>query len=509
MYLLSISRLVPGEKKTVHNLKAGESPPLLSIVVVDSRSDVHPEWVEQCYQSLQAQTVPVDVIFIDNVGRTKTIGECFNAGVSLAKCDWVAFVGDDDFVAPEYAEFLERWIYSNRVQESKIVNVATYMTTWNEATPEYKKFLTRQSTGAWKKEYLLKYPFNEKLEKGIDREYIEEMVKRGDQSLIIEYFFGYFYRRHDDYHCAGKITFHKEAPDHYFITSNRIFLTPITERIAKRGKVFVEPHFTPQFAEGAKTIWVEWANQKAIDVANFDTGAKKILRLHAYEAFSDLIKKRDLNLRKFDTVIFIDDYIKEYVENNFYDGHLENAIVIPNGVDLDKYRLRTTYNGNELRNNKIAYAGYLTRKKGIGELLFIAKSLPEYEFHLAGRYQEDDIADWMNKKKPDNIFIYEWKYENAMNQFYQDKTYILNTSLRESQGMTMMEGMACGLKPLVADWIGAKEIYGHNVYRNLDELKFLLEDSYEPEKYRDFIKEKYDMELIYPQIEQLFSEVLV
>ncbi len=189
----------------------------------------------------------------------------------------------------------------------------------------------------------------------------------------------------------------------------------------------------------------------------------------------------------------------------------ENAIVIPNGVDLDKFTLRVGNNGNKvpkLRNNKIAYAGYLTRKKGIGELLFIAKSLPEYEFHLAGRYQEDDIADWINKKKPDNVFIYEWKYEEAMNEFYQDKTFILNTSLRESQGMTMMEGMACGLKPLVADWIGAKEIYGEYVYENLDDLKSLLEGSYEPESYRQFIKENYSIDLIYPKIEELFNEVI-
>ncbi len=488
----------------MHNYKGAETSPLISVIVIDSRSDSHYDWVEQCYQSLRAQTIPIDVIIIDNIGRKKTIGGCWNAGVRLAKCEWIVFVGDDDFVSPEYAEFLLRWIDSARVKESRIVNVSTYMTTWNEATPEYKKFLTRQSTGAWKKSYLLKYPFNEKLKKGIDREYIEEMVKRGDQSLIIEYFFGYFYRRHGDYHCAGKITFHKEAPDHYFITSNRLFLTPITERL--KGKVFIEPHFTPEFAKGAKTIWVEWANQKGVDVANFETDAKKIIRLHAYEAFSDIIKKRELNLRKFDVVIFIDNYIKEYVEKSFYDGELENAIVIPNGVDLEKFTLRESG-----WNNKIAYAGYLTRKKGIGgELILLAQSLPEYEFHLAGRYQEDDIADWMNQRKPDNIFISEWKYEGTMNEFYQDRSFILNTSLRESQGMTIVEGMSCGLKPLIRNWLGSEDIYPKEyIYSSIQELKYMLQSPYEPEKYREFVKDKFDMEKIFPQIEQLFNGVLV
>ena len=65
----------------------------------------------------------------------------------------------------------------------------------------------------------------------------------------------------------------------------------------------------------AKVIWVEWANEKAVEIQNADTKAYKILRLHAYEAFYDDMKKLDLN--KFDRVIFISDYIKNYVEKQF------------------------------------------------------------------------------------------------------------------------------------------------------------------------------------------------
>lgn len=466
----------------------------LSIVVVDSRSDAHPDWVGGCLSSLQNQIVPCEIVVVNNVGRKKSIGKCFNQGAEEATGDWVVFVGDDDYVAYDYTRILLDFINDPRVQKSRTVNIATYMTAFNDETGQ-KTALARQSTGAWKRDYLLEHPFNEGLEKGIDREYIEEAVKRGDLITVIEYYFGYFYRRHSDYRCAGDIVFEKDHADYYFVTTNRIFLHPITERFSKSGKVFVDNRLTPELARNAKFIWCEWGNEKAIDIANFETDVPKILRIHAYEAFSQTMKELDLNA--FDVVIFIDDYIKDFVERQY--GKVKGAVVIPNGVELDKF----TFNPKP-KNNKIAYAGYLTRKKGIGELLLLAKSLPDYEFHLAGKYQEDDIADWMNEKKPDNVFVHPWQYD--INTWLQDKSFILNTSMRESQAMTLMEGMACGLKPLVNDWIGAKEIYGEEfVYSNLWQLRDLLEGEHEPERYREFIEDGYNYDEMFEKIADIID----
>ena len=468
---------------------------MLSFIVVDSRSDIHPDWVGACVSSIQEQNIDVELIVINNICREKTIGQCFNQGVKEATGDWCVFVGDDDWVAPDYARVLEQYINLDKVKSSRVVNVATYMVAFNNDTGD-KSAIARQSTGAWERSYLLKHPFNELLLKGIDREYIEESIKRGDLTLIIEYYFGYFYRKHEDYRCAGDIIFAKRPADYYFVTANRIFLNPITERLSKAvgsENIFVDSSITPELAQQAKVIWVEWANEKAIDVANFKTDAKKILRLHAYEAFSQTMKYLDLN--KFDVVIFIDDYIKDYIERQY--GKVNGAVVIPNGIQLDKWVLKEEWN------NKVAYAGYLTRKKGIGELLLLAKSFPDYEFHLAGKYQEDDIADWMNHKKPSNVFVHEWQYE--INKWYQDKTFILNTSLRESQAMTIMEGMACGLKPMVADWIGAKEIYGDFVYKNMQDFKQLLEGEYSPSAYREFVRGNYNFEDTYQKIEEVIG----
>lgn len=465
----------------------------LSFLVVDSRSDVHSDWVGACIQSLQTMSSKnlseeFEIVIVPNLGRSMTIGQAWNLGVKECTGDWIVFVGDDDYVAPDYAEVLDRWILSEQVQKTNIVNVATYMFAFDEETGN-KFAMMRQSTGAWKKEYLLEHPFNESLKKGIDREYVEEMIKRGNLSLIIEYYFGYFYRRHNDYRCAGDVIFHKKEADYYFVTTNRIFLNPLENRLQKYGSVFVDNSFDIKLASKAKVIWCEWANQKAVDVSNIPLNGLKVLRIHAYEAFTEYAPQ--INWNGFDVVIFIDEYIKNYVERQY--GKVNGAVVIPNGVDLNKFTL-----GEKKRNNKIAVTGYLTRKKGIGELMLIAKSLPEYEFHLAGKYQENDIADWMKFKKPDNVFINEWKYEDSLNEFYQDKTFVMNTSMRESQSMSLMEGMACGLKPITNDWIGASEIYGEKfIYKNIQNIVGLLNGDYEPEKYRKFIEDNYDLEKIF------------
>ena len=461
---------------------------MLSFIVVNSRSDIHPDWVNTCLDSVNNQVEPIELIVIDNIGRVETIGKCFNEGVLKSSNDWVCFVGDDDWVAPDYSRTLSLFIKENL---ERVVNIATYMTAFNE--DGQKTALPRQSTGAWNRSYLLKYPFNEKLEKGIDREYIEETVKRGDLCLIIEYYFGYFYRKHNDYSCAGTITFTKEKADYYFVAPNKNFLSPITDRFSKDNNVFIDNNFNYELAESAKVIWCEFANNLAIEVANYKTSAKKILRLHAYEAFSDSVKYIDFN--KFDAVIFIADHIKNYVEKQY--GKIKNAVVIPNGVDLNKFSLHNT-----AQNNKIAYAGYLTRKKGIGEILLLAKHFPEYEFYLAGKYQEDDVAEYLNNNKPDNVFIENWQYD--INSWFQDKSYILNLSLRESQAMSVMEGMACGLKPLIYNWIGASDIYPET-FNSINEFETLLKSEYEPLKYRKFIEDNYNFDSIYSKIEELIN----
>ena len=468
--------------------------------MIDSRGEMHPGWVQTAIESVKKQVVRCELIVVKNWGLKKTIGKAWNEGVKLAKGEQIFFLGDDDFISDTYLFDLK-----HLMDKAKCPMVTSYMTVFKENMKEAVPY-TESCTGMWRKDYLLEHPFDEELTKGIDRDAIDKLLQRGDNYSISQHNYGYFYRKHEEHSIAGDIDILTKPKEVYVLAASDSFIRPL----ADRWDAYVDTKvFSPVAAKGAKVIWCDWADVFAMKAAQYECDARKFLRIHAQDAFGKIL--RYLDFKKFEKVIFVAKHIKDYVEDKL--GKIPNAVVIPNGVDMDKFTLDKDkclmdlgngqfHNGN----NKIAYAGYLTRKKGIGELFFIAESLPKYEFHVTGKFKDDDVCEFVNKKKPDNVILYPWQYD--INEWYQDKSYILNTSLRESQGMSIMEAMSCGLKPLVRDWVGAKEIYGET-YKGLDDLRGMLFGSYEPEKYREFIKENYNFKNTYEQIENLFSEVVV
>lgn len=450
--------------------------------MIDSRSDKHPDWVDLAKRSIENQSIKVEFLVIKNLDRKHTIGKLWNAGVQKASGDYVFFLGDDDFLSECY---LNELLHYAKKQENSVY-WTTNMTVFNETS---HAFMKRQCTGMWRRDYLLKHPFNEELKTGIDREYLEEVKKRGDVGSLIPHNFGYFYRKHEDYSCAGDIKITNEPSEIYVLARSDSFIKPLIENW---DAYLSTESFDPKIADGSKIIWCDFANNIAVAVADYECGARKFLRIHAGDAFGESIKYIDFS--KFEKVIFVAKHIKDYVENKF--GKIPNSILIPNGVKLNGQFAQKE------KNNKIAYAGQLSRKKGIGEFFLIANELPEYEFHVAGKFIEDDVAEYFNKRKPDNVILYPFQYD--INEWFKDKTYILNTSLRESQAMSVIDGMAVGLKPLVYNWIGADKIYS-KTFKNIKELRGLLEEPYEPEIYREFVERHYDFKDTLKQIENLLK----
>lgn len=457
---------------------------MISVVMINTRGKVKPEWLNLAINSVKKQLVDCELIVINNLDRAKSIGYCWNEGVKAAQGDWVFFLGDDDYISDDYLFSL-----SHLAGKTKSVMVTSYMTVFRDDMDKAYPY-TQPCTGMYRKDYLLQYPFNETLERGIDREYIDKLKLRGDTFTIAQHNYGYFYRKHNELSCAGDIRFIDDV-DTYIITKYPAFIQPIADRLKN---VYISNVFEPEIADQAKVIFCDFATENAVEIANYDCKARKILRVHSFDAYANAIKYVDFS--KYDKVIFVSKHIERYVKirTDF------ESIVIPNGVDLKKFPEQ-----NKTRNNKIAYVGHISRVKGIGELLLIAKSLPEYEFHIAGKFQEDDVAQYLAEKLPDNVFLNSWQYDLA--EFYKDKTFILNTSVRESQGMVILEGMASGLKPIINDWIGAADIYGEEfIYKNIYDIGNILAGSYEPERYREFVKDNYDFEKIYPLIKDIIIQ---
>ena len=209
-------------------------------------------------------------------------------------------------------------------------------------------------------------------------------------------------------------------------------------------------------------IWLEWANQSAIIATNYEgiKGKKVILRLHSYEVFTDYPKQ--INWDVVDRLIFVAPHIRDILDE-MSPGIVEKvkSEVIYNGVDIEKIPFKEREPGYN-----VAWVGYINYKKNPQMALQVIKKLVDinkrYKLHIAGLYQDlryKIYLEHMIKEMglQDNVIFYGWI--DDMESFWKDKNYLLHTSLHEGHSLAVNEAMARGVKPVIHNFRGARELY--------------------------------------------------
>ena len=182
--------------------------PIITVGIVRGRNNQ--DWFDKALNSISVQVyrsfAEIDLIIIENFDRKKTIGKCYNEIAKQSKGEWVFYLGDDDTITCDYLVSLMSHCFNiiNNYKDKEIVQVTSYTTLFGKNRKPEKS--TKAPTGIWKKTYLIKHPFNERLKKCIDT----EMMKRLNQSskyypAIASYHYGYNYRQHDDNVSGNKL----------------------------------------------------------------------------------------------------------------------------------------------------------------------------------------------------------------------------------------------------------------------------------------------------------------
>lgn len=255
-----------------------------------------------------------------------------------------------------------------------------------------------------------------------------------------------------------------------------------------------------QIDEGMKwadICWFEWCDELVIYGSKLEIAKDKkvICRLHSYEGFTSY--PQQVNWNSVDKIVFVAEHIRNYAVKKF-NMKSDDTVVIHNGVDIERYSFRERKAGFN-----IAYVGYINYKKGPMLLLHTFKAIFDkdnrYKLYIAGQFQDDrDVLYFEQMIKEfgieKNVFYEGWQ-EN-LDEWLENKDYILCTSILESQNISVMQAMAKGIKPIIHNFVGANSIYpvGY-IWNTIDEaVKMITSDEYNSDQYRGVIAANYSLQ---------------
>jgi glycosyltransferase involved in cell wall biosynthesis len=134
----------------------------------------------------------------------------------------------------------------------------------------------------------------------------------------------------------------------------------------------------------------------------------------------------------------------------------KKTIVIPNGVDS---RIFKPFKKRTQKKNVVLFTGRYIERKGIIELLNVAKQLPEYEFWFAGQGPLANII------KGNNIKNLGFKDTKELVKLYNQATIAILPSWWEGFSNTGLEASSCGIAI-----IATKEGFGDYLENGKDSL---------------------------------------
>lgn len=246
--------------------------------------------------------------------------------------------------------------------------------------------------------------------------------------------------------------------------------------------------------EWADICWFEWCDEILVRASNqLDKTCAVVCRLHSYEVFEKTPAR--VNWAFVDEVVFVAEHVRE-IFNATVDAQVSNTL-IHNGVDVSRLKY-----SDRSPSKDIAFLGFVNHKKNPSLLLQIIAKLvaidPDFRLHIGGTFQElrykiyfDHMIRTLGIQ--DNVVEYGWIED--VDDWLEDKGYIVSCSVFESFGLSIVEGMAKGIKPIVHHWPGAASLYPTEIlFGTVDEaVEMIVSDEYRSSAYRSFVEDHYGL----------------
>jgi glycosyltransferase involved in cell wall biosynthesis/SAM-dependent methyltransferase len=272
----------------------------------------------------------------------------------------------------------------------------------------------------------------------------------------------------------------------------------LCEAFELRTFVTRDPARMHEAVEWADVVWIEWANAVTAQLTRGCAALERkrvVCRLHSYEAFVPELEH--IAWERIHDLVFVAPHIRDIVLARLPDlpRRVRRIHVVPNGIDVQRFALSTRSRGKEL-----AFLANLNFKKGPMLLLQAFAALaardPAWRLHVAGSFQEPRYELYLQQFVEaqglrGRVRLHGHVQDTAA--WLADKDFIASSSLLEGHPVGLLEAMACGLKPLIHEFVGARGLYPPEfLWRTVDDFVRRAEaPDFERARYRAFVERRY------------------
>jgi hypothetical protein len=203
-------------------------------------------------------------------------------------------------------------------------------------------------------------------------------------------------------------------------------------------------------------------------------------------------------------------FVKEALADKVADIEKRTRVVrIERGVDVEQSGIDFKHRGK-----RIACVGDLSAKSNPMFLLQCMQKLHyldgDYRLYFAGEFEDKSVEQYVRYMVEvlglSSVVFFDGEVKN-IRTWLRDKHYIVATGIGQGGLLGVLEGMACGLKPVVHNFPGAGQILSAEFLFDLAEdfCRQILSDVYEPGSYRAIADRKHSRKARMKEI----NEVLV
>lgn len=292
--------------------------------------------------------------------------------------------------------------------------------------------------------------------------------------------------------------------------------------------VDAQRYYNPQLAEEADIIWFETCDNNLCsatkpgsaimdDAANYqpwDLHDMDLSKKHIIVRPIDIeVWQGHQNASRWDVVddvIFIAQHIMNAADPEALPERKPDLRVhlIPHSVDLDKWSFKERQPGFN-----IAVVAERWMSKGVSEIIQIAMKLKKidsrYKIYWLG--QRSDY-EWEHAYRDNIVEDLELPIEfinhvESVDEFLEDKNYLLSCSHKEAFGANIAEAMAKGIRPIVHRFYGAEPLWGDlPLWHSIDEAVEMITDGhYDSQSYRQYL---IDKSYTLPQMMEAIDKVI-